>query len=163
MLSRLDVATWGEAYAGHLPADLLDGLAASPWHDIGFWQARLADTSRRHWVWLAEAPEPVGYVTFGGNTEPGWPDYPGEIERLYIVQSWRGRGLGSHLWHQAMSQMVTSHLLPIITTVFDFNHAAQRLYERLGGRRLGRQVALEWRGQNYYEYVYGHEGHEHAH
>jgi ribosomal protein S18 acetylase RimI-like enzyme len=163
LLSELDVATWGNGHDGALSDDLIAGLASSPWHDLTFWQERLEDRSRRHWVWLIGSPEPVGYVTFGANTEPDWPDYRGEIERFYLLKDWRGRGLGSQLWRKAVGHLAEAGLLPYLTTVFTFNTGAQRFYERQGGRRRGEQTAFEWNGTPVREYVYGFECHDPPH
>ena len=78
LLSQLDVTTWASGHDGALPEGLLASIATSPYHDVSFWQTRLDDRSRLHWVWLIEAPRPVGYITFGANTEPDWPSYLGE-------------------------------------------------------------------------------------
>jgi ribosomal protein S18 acetylase RimI-like enzyme len=155
LLSQLDIATWASGHDGALADDLIAGLATSPWHNVAFWQKRIEDRSRPHWVWLIETPEPIGYVTFGGNTESDWPAYRGEIERLYLAQGWRGRGRGSLIWRKAADRLVEAGLVPFLTTVFAFNTAAQGFYERQGGKRLGEQAAFEWRGEPVREYVYG--------
>jgi ribosomal protein S18 acetylase RimI-like enzyme len=163
LLAGLDVATWATGYGGELPVDLIASLPSSPWHNVDFWNARLADDSRPHWVWIVEVSEPVGYVTFGANTEPDWPDYSGEIERFYFLEGWRGRGLGSLVWCKAVDQLGQAELLPYLTTVFTFNTGAQRFYERQCGRRIGEQTAFEWHGKPIREYVYGFESHDNTH
>jgi ribosomal protein S18 acetylase RimI-like enzyme len=155
LLSRLDVATWASGHDGALPEGLLDSVGASPWHNETFWRTRIADRSRPHWVWLIETSEPIGYLAFGANTEPDWPDYPGEIERFYFVEGWRGRGIGSQVWRMAVNELTGAGLLPYLTTVFVFNAAAQRFYERQGGLRLGEQEAFVWNGEAVREFVYG--------
>jgi len=163
LLAELDVATWADGHDGILPADLMAYLPSSPWHNEAFWRSRLADSSRQHWVWLVETTEPVGYVTFGSKLETGFPAYCGEIERFYLLDAWRGRGLGSLIWREAVAQLARADLLPHITTVFTFNTDAQRFYERHGGKRLGEQTAFEWRGMPIRESVYGFESHGRTH
>lgn len=72
----------------------------------------------------------VWYVTRGAFQRGGY------IMLIGVVSEYRKQGVGQALMHHAEAQMFTS-VSSIFLLVSDFNHSAQRFYERLGYQQVG--------------------------
>lgn len=72
----------------------------------------------------------VWYVTRGAFQRGGY------IMLLGVDSHYRQQGIGQALMHHAEAQMFTS-VSSIFLLVSDFNHPAQRFYERLGYQQVG--------------------------
>lgn len=155
LLSKLDVAVWRASYDGILSREILDALDRHPHHDSAFFASILDRGGVSEWIWLVErSGEPVGFCHFGLCRAAG-SGYGGEVERLYLVPSAQGLGLGTRIMGAAARRLVAERLTPIRTTVFEANARARRFYERLGAEEVGRQIAFEDQGRPVWERVYG--------
>lgn len=79
-------------------------------------------------VWLASVhEEDIGYcvstITVDGT---------GEIDTLYVVPTYRGRGVGHALMSRAMDWFANRSVPSIVVDVISGNDAAQRFYARYG-------------------------------
>ena len=86
-------------------------------------------------------PEAASYVIEAGGVDAGWAvvtEMPQEIFLVEIMVSpeCRNRGIGSAVVRQLVAE-AAAHCKPVRLTVNAMNHAAIRLYERLGFRRTG--------------------------
>lgn len=59
-----------------------------------------------------------------------------ELKRLYVDASLQGQGLGSRLTQEAFDWAEASHAPEIYLSVFSENEGAQRLYDRMGFRKV---------------------------
>jgi ribosomal protein S18 acetylase RimI-like enzyme len=137
VVAALSIAGWRETYADHIAAPYLAALDRHPKHDVASWQARFADLERRHWTWIAELDEPVGFL-FCREAEVK-PGYRAEICRFYILRRAQGRGIGRALMATAARTFAANGLAPFALWVLEFNAGARAFYERLGGKLIGRQ------------------------
>ena len=60
-----------------------------------------------------------------------------ELRQLYILEGWKGRGIGVHMMDWAMDWAAASGCEDMYLSVFSENLRAQRLYERYGFESLG--------------------------
>ncbi len=154
-LSALDVAVWRASYGHILSRALLDGLAGNPFHDAHFFAAIIDRIGVDEWLWVVDdGVDAVGFCHFGACRDAA-AGHGGEIERLYLLPLAQNRGLGTRILAAAAHRLVDEGLTPIRTTVFEENHRARRLYERLGGRLLGRTIVFEDQGRPVWDCVYG--------
>lgn len=154
-LSALDVAVWRASYGRILSPATLEGLPSSPFHDPHFFAAIVDRSGVEEWLWVVEADgRPAGYCHFGACRDPA-SGHGGEFERLYLLPAIQGRGLGTRILAAAAHRLVDEGLVPIRTTVFEGNHRARRLYERLGGQCIGRTVVFHDEGKPIWDCVYG--------
>lgn len=154
-LSTLDVAVWRDSYADILSPATLAGLDRSPFHDRRFFTTIIDRCGVEEWLWVVESAGAIsGYCLFGACKETAG-GHLGEVERIYLLPSLRGRGVGTRILAAAAHRLVDEGLAPIRTTVFVDNRRARRLYERLGARELGRRVAFEDQGRPVWECIYG--------
>ena len=155
LLSRLKIACWRESYAGHLPAGLLDGLEANPYHDATTWRARLAAPGPHDRTFLVEdRGTATGMMSLGTSTLQA-PGYPGEVRAVYLLRPAQGRGIGTVCVEFARTTLRHHGLTPVAVAAFAFNVRAIALYLRLGARKLGRSTVFDHDGIDYDEIIMG--------
>jgi ribosomal protein S18 acetylase RimI-like enzyme len=96
-------------------------------------------TTRRQ-VHRANFPEAASYVVDADGADAGWAlvtTLPHEIRlvEIMILQELRGKGIGTAAIRQILA-IATAADKPVRLNVNVTNHAAIRLYERLGFRRI---------------------------
>ncbi len=134
-LSRLAKRTWADAF-GHSvsPEDAAAELAET--RSEAHFRAALRDQT----ILVAEADGIlVGYAAFGPVDLPEVDAEPADraLRRLYVDAAWQGRGVGRRLLDAALEHPELRGARRIYITVWEENRRAQRLYERLGFRRVG--------------------------
>lgn len=155
-LSRFDVAVWRSCYGRILGPATLRDLDRHPLHDPRFFAAVIDRCGMEEWLWVVEAGGALGGYCHFGACKDAACGYGGEIARIYLQPALRGRGLGTRILAAAAHRLVEEGLTPIRTVVFTENRRAQRLYERLGAQRIGRQLAFtEADGRQLWEFAYG--------
>jgi ribosomal protein S18 acetylase RimI-like enzyme len=136
-LSAIARATFAETF-GHLypPEDLAQFL-----EDV-YAPARmredLADPARAAWLLEADG-KAVGHALAGPCDLPHAEVTPrcGELKRLYLLRSYQRGGLGSRLLEEALDWLQAQGRRRLWVGVWSENYGAQRLYERLGFKKVG--------------------------
>jgi len=136
-LSRIGKATFVETF-GHLyPAeDLTEFLEQA--YGLERTRKDLADPDKASWIVEADG-KVVGYALAGPSELPH-PDVTpgdGELKRLYVLKDWQGGGTGSRLLSQALDWLEARGSKRIWIGVWSQNYGAQRLYSRLGFKKVG--------------------------
>jgi ribosomal protein S18 acetylase RimI-like enzyme len=87
---------------------------------------------------LAEADgRPVGFVDFGACRDDDLPGSVGEVMAVYVhPEAWRRR-FGERLMREALEQLQSGDLDPVVLWVIEGNHRTIAFYERLGFARDG--------------------------
>ena len=84
----------------------------------------------------------VGYLklnTAHAQTEPQAADAL-EIERIYVLSSYHGHGVGQALYHHAMSVAEDRKASYVWLGVWEHNHRALRFYEKNGFTAFGTHI-----------------------
>lgn len=68
---------------------------------------------------------------------PGAPEGSVELKRVYVDKPFQGRGLGTYLIDEALAWATSRGAPAMYLSVYSENVAAQRLYDRLGWRKIG--------------------------
>lgn len=128
--------TFGALYP---PADLAAYLDTA--YATAQLEAELADP-RNYWqLVLDDADIPVAYLECVPAHLPHpdvRPQHDGEIERLYVLQSWQGQGLGRRLMTLALAHLAQSYgTAPQWLGVWSQNLRAQALYRSYGFEKAG--------------------------
>lgn len=136
-LAALGARTFADTF-GHLypPEDLAAFLSQT--HTPALASADLADPAKA--VWVAENDgRLIGYALAGpcALPHPEATSANGELKRIYVLAEAQGEGLGQRLMDQSLQWLESQRRLPIWLGVWSENHAAQRLYERRGFRKVG--------------------------
>jgi diamine N-acetyltransferase len=136
-LSRIGKATFVETF-GHLyPTEDLTGFLEQA-YGLERTKKDLADPHKASWIVEADG-KVVGYALAGPSELPH-PDVApgdGELKRLYILKDWQGDGTGSRLLSQALDWLEARGAKRFWIGVWSQNHGAQRLYSRLGFKKVG--------------------------
>ena len=151
VIARIYVDTWRSIYAGSIPDKVLTRMSharqSSAWrHEIGVRSGR--------WVLVAELPEDgiVGFVGLGANRF-GPTSYDGEIQTLYVMDDFQGRGVGRTLLGAGFRHLEEKGFRTAVVWVLSAN-PARFFYEAMGGRRIAERNECLW-GTTLAETAYG--------
>lgn len=139
-LAHLARRTFIEAYASETtPDDLAAYLEQAL--TLGTWRDELARSD--YGCLLAVAgPDSIGYAQLRkGFTPPCVRDEaPMELARLYVLERWVGRGVGSRLMQGALDLATARGASALWLGVWDRNARAIAFYRRWGFRDVGSQL-----------------------
>ncbi len=124
-IAALLTASWQDAYAGLLPAELLQDRLPALHRDA--WAAHFA-APRPGIVLLAEGPE--GLRGFCAAWLEGDEAY---VDNLHLRPGLRGGGVGRELLGRAVGALAARGAARAALTIIDGNEGALRFYRRLGG------------------------------
>jgi ribosomal protein S18 acetylase RimI-like enzyme len=128
-VAEVQVRSWRAAYAGLMPAALLDGLSVDSRAEM--W-SRLVARSEHHLLVLT-APDVVGFASVGPDRQdPGF----GQLYALYLDPAWWGRGAGRLLHDAAVAHLDARHAASRLW-VLSTNQRAIRFYRAAGWRPDG--------------------------
>ncbi|MCS0634976.1 GNAT family N-acetyltransferase [Streptomyces sp. LP05-1] len=127
-------AAFGHLYDADAFAVFLDrvyGPEGSMEHD-------LRDPTVR-WLVGSHLSAPVGYAKLTPLRAPAPAPMPGalELQQIYVLGEWHGRGVAAHLMEWALATAVADQAPEIYLTVFDHNERAKRFYRRYGFAEVG--------------------------
>ena len=109
-------------------------------------RARIADAANHHWLAL-DGDQPVGYAFARLVVEP-----PSalkhearvlSLEEIGVAAATRGAGVGDALMHEVRNVATDLRVDRVVLSVWTFNAAAIRFYERLGYVNFQQRMALE--------------------
>jgi ribosomal protein S18 acetylase RimI-like enzyme len=138
-LSIIGQATFLDTFAGVLAGKDILGHCARQ-HSNEKYAGWLRDPASAVWVAEVEPGQaPVGYLVL---TKPELPlaDISGndaEVKRVYLLNRFRGAGLGRRLMQEAETHARTGGMRRLLLGVYSGNSAAISFYERLGYKRVG--------------------------
>lgn len=141
VIARIYVDTWRSVYAGSIPDNVLTRMSharqASAWrHEIGVRKGR--------WVLVAELAESgvIGFVGLGANRF-GPASYDGEIQTLYVMDDFQGKGVGRALLGAGLRHLKTKGFQAGVVWVLSSN-PARFFYEAMGGQRIAERNEPLW-------------------
>ena len=146
-IARVHVASWQDAYAGHMPAEFLAGLDVEQRTEN--WRQRLPAAGRsRGGVLVAVSGEDVaGFVHFGPSRDADAdPGRTGEIGAIYLRPASIGQGIGRLLMDGAVAGLIELDYGNATLWVLDGNARARRFYERAGWAPDGAVMTDDSRG-----------------
>ena len=96
------------------------------------------------WLVAFNSPSPVGYAKLTPLRAPAPSPRPDalELQPIYLLRDWHGRGVADHLMDWALATAGAEHAPEIYLTVFDHNEHAKRFYTRYGFEEVGRCTFL---------------------
>jgi len=129
-IARVHIASWQEAYAGIVPAEVLDNLDLArreeQWREI---LERGPRESKR--TWLAEVEsQAVGFGSLGPSRDEDADRRTSEIYAVYLLPTAWGRGAARELMRTMLAEPEAAD--PITLWVLAENERAQHFYRRHG-------------------------------
>jgi ribosomal protein S18 acetylase RimI-like enzyme len=137
-LALVGQATFLETFAGVLPgSDIVAHCRGQ--HAPAVYRSWLDGGAR---VWLAElepSGAPVGYLVLAPASlpVPDASDRDLEVKRIYLLDRFRGRGIGNQLMIAAETHARHVGATRLLLGVYSRNDRAVAFYERFGFRRVG--------------------------
>ena len=136
-VASVHVRSWQEAYAGLLPASVLDSL--DPVRRAARYTFGADD---RATVVAVEDGRVCGFAT-SGNARDDDAAGCGEVMAIYLDPVFLGQGVGRALIADARGRLAARLFDVAVLWVMDGNERAMRFYERDGWRRDGAQRPIE--------------------
>jgi GNAT superfamily N-acetyltransferase len=140
-MARVHLSTWRSTYAGLLPKDYLTGLSAL--REGAQYEQAILERRGGHAAFVAvadgfETPGGgiVGFVTGGLSRRPQIAD--GEVETLYLLDDFRGRGVGRRLMRAMASHLASLGAQSAFAWVLAAN-PSRWFYARLGAKQVARE------------------------
>lgn len=133
-IARVHIESWRAAYAGLMPASVLDALDLRKRTEQ--WKLHLASPVIAVFVGI-ENGEVVGFSSMRPTRDDGDAGAIAEIPAIYLLRSqWRA-GIGRLLCERTLVEARTRGFDEVTLWVLDTNERAIRFYERLGFRSDG--------------------------
>jgi ribosomal protein S18 acetylase RimI-like enzyme len=155
-LALVGQATFLQTFAGVLAGDAIVAHCADA-HSPARYRAWLDDPDCALWLVEAEPGRaPVGYMVVAPADLPLPDPTPGdlEIKRIYLLDRWRGGGLGGQLVALAKAHAAERAARRLLLGVYAHNAAAIGFYQRAGFQALGaRRFSVG--GQDYDDTIMG--------
>lgn len=92
------------------------------------------------WRIAVVGDEPIGYAKLTPLRAPAPCPHPRalEMQQLYVLPEWHGRGVADRLTEWALAAARAEGATEVYLTVFDHNERAKRFYSRYGFEEVGR-------------------------
>lgn len=137
-IARVHVDSWRTAYRGIVPESILDNLSYVQRESM--WRAFLEKPKSNEFVYVAveDDGQIVGFAN-GGPASDSEGGYSGELAGLYVLDSHRGRGIGSMLFSQAVTRLCDDGFASMMVWVLEQN-PYRRFYEKMGGLVCSRKL-----------------------
>jgi ribosomal protein S18 acetylase RimI-like enzyme len=148
-VAAVQAAAWSRAYAGTLPAELLEALGGT--EGAHRWRsAVVAPPTPRHRVLVADAEgRVVGLAAFGPAEDPDTdPGSDAELHALSVDPAQTGRGHGSRLVNAAAEHLSADGFRAVLVwlSVLDGDDPLRRLLVGAGWEPDGARRELDLRG-----------------
>lgn len=142
-IARIRVDSWRAAYAGIVPARILERMDAAAFAPRLALRLGGAD----HGILAAQAADGAveGFVIAGPSRDED-AQGAGEIGAIYLAPEARGRGIGAALLEAACEGLADRGFGSVVLWVLTANAPARRFYERHGFARDGAAQMLDFGG-----------------
>lgn len=148
-IARLHVASWREAYAGIVPAVVLDSVDIDD--RIARWRDYLAGEGV---TFLAEVDgEAAGFIRVGAAAEPVAEGADGHVFALYVLRRHHRKGIGRRLLGLAAAAWLKRGGRALSVGVLTENAPALAFYQGVGGRFV-RPETYCWDGHELAQSIY---------
>jgi ribosomal protein S18 acetylase RimI-like enzyme len=148
-IARLHVASWREAYAGIVPAEILDRVDIAD--RIARWQAYLAADGVTFLAGVGG--EAAGFIRAGAVPEPMVEGADGHIFALYVLRRHHRRGIGRRLLGLAARDWLVRGGTALSVGVLTENAPAVAFYQGVGAQ-FARAETYRWDGHDLPESIY---------
>ena len=91
-----------------------------------------------------DGTDPIAYLKLNEGLSQTESKYPNglEIERIYVLPRYKGKGIGKMLVHHALHQAKSTEKENLWLGVWERNEKAISFYERVGFRKAGTHTFL---------------------
>lgn len=146
-IAKVHVQSWNETYPGIIPQDIIDGMSVEA--KCAEWAINLLEGPPHHrFTFVAVDPEDsvVGFAAGGAlrknlfagdeSLQKSLEAYDGELQAIYMLRDFHGRGLGRRLFSEVSNELVRRGHRNLLVRVLKDN-PTRGFYERMGGTLVG--------------------------
>lgn len=133
-IAHVHVEAWRTAYREIMPAAFLDSLSEKERRDA--WHELLTKDAPEEFNIVAESDGSIVGFARGGPERTSDPDFAGELYGIYLLEEFRGRGIGRALFQTSAERLITLGMDSMKVWVLRDN-PSRAFYERLGGVLVG--------------------------
>jgi len=127
---RVYTLTWQQTYRGIIPDDFLDRMSIVEDERTKNKQAMFHNDPYKKFV-LVDDDKIVGVTSFGKSRKEEYPDC-GELQTLYILEEYKGKGYGKQLFLKAVEVLSEMGYKDMIVGCFKGNPTCN-FYKKMGG------------------------------
>jgi len=139
-LGSVHVKCWQESYYGIVDEGYLSQRSIT--ESVQKWQNILKDQPKDVFRYVVEADKKiVGFAAAGRQRDNKIPT-DGEIYALYLLNDYKGRGLGSSLMQKLFLNLMENGLNSVSLWVFSENKPARNFYEKWGAQAYCEQEII---------------------
>ncbi|MEO6458091.1 MAG: GNAT family N-acetyltransferase [Chloroflexia bacterium] len=132
-IARVHVDSWRTTYKGLIPEHIIANRSYE--YRERLW-IRILNQQPETFVYVAEEDnEIVGFVS-GGSNRSNDPVYKGELQAIYILEAYQGKGMGQRLTSALVMRLMEQGHTSMLLWVLADNRQARRFYEALGGKKV---------------------------
>ena len=152
-IAYVHVKAWQESYKEILPEDYLAKISYSERLELRKQILSIDDPTNLRLVAEYEG-KIIGFCDAGKSRD--WEKAKGEVYAIYLLDEFKGQGIGKALWGRSIQHLKEHQLIPFHVLVLKDNKQARKFYERQGGIEVGMEQA-EIAGKLYDEvrYIFG--------
>ena len=152
IIAHVHVDAWQSAYREIMPAEFLDGLCKADRQEK--WIAILTKEAPKEFNIVAEHDGHVVGFASGGPERKNDPDFTGELYAIYLLDEFRGQGVGADLLRKSIESIVGLGMDSMKVWVLREN-PYRAFYERNGGKLLSEEDTIKIGEMEMIEVAYG--------
>ena len=129
--------SWLSTYKNIIPQSYLSSLTLEK--RIKTWETNFNLLDQNYFILVVEDKlgEIIGFADGGRNREID-NGYEGELYAIYLLEEYKGKGIGKRLFHEAVNKLKSKRLNTFMVWVLEANPAIG-FYSKLGGKEFTRR------------------------
>lgn len=131
-IAKVKQKCWETTYRGIYEDELIDNFDVPKAADT--FKKIILDEDSDLYVTIVDE-KVIGFMSFGRMYQP-YKDYEQELGMLYILEEYRGQGIGSMMFLIAKDGIKRKGYEEFIVSVNKYNEKARKFYDKMGGRKL---------------------------
>jgi ribosomal protein S18 acetylase RimI-like enzyme len=137
-IAYIHVRAWQESYHGILDQDFLDNISYA---DRLALRRKILSTPGEKTLYLVALAEDeiVGFCDVGPGRDQTLSS-KGEVYAIYLLKSYKYKGIGNQLFTMARQHLLEHGLVPFVAWVLEENVPACQFYIHQGGQKGGEEV-----------------------
>ncbi len=151
-IANVHLNSWREAYKGLLPQKFLDQLPLTFKKRMNWWEKVISNPSEFVLQVAEDKAGVIGFACFHAGRDQGM-EALAEVEAIYILEKFKGRGIGFSLLSSGLKQMKERGFFEAYCWVLEGNPTI-KFYERSGAKFTGQIKHDEISGQKVKELAY---------
>lgn len=103
----------------------------------------ISSNPNRSMRWIIMRKERIGFIIFGIEKHRFLPRKIGKIYELFVLPTYRRRGIGIECARQAIEELQTQKVVKIELEVWEGNNKAAALWQKLGFSKVAERFVMQ--------------------